>query len=44
MQTEEQLLPGTSLDVKPPSCGADEYELVYHRPETLLDVKMHYCP
>jgi len=44
MQTEEQLLPGTSLDVPASSCREDEYEMVYHKPATMVDVSMHYCP
>lgn len=27
-----------------PTCGDDEYSVVYKRPQTLLDVNMHYCP
>jgi 2-oxoglutarate ferredoxin oxidoreductase subunit beta len=27
-----------------PGCMNDEYELVYHRPKTMVDVSMHYCP
>ena len=44
MQTDEHVLPETTLEVKAPVCGADEYEMVYHRPETMVDVNMHYCP
>lgn len=44
MQTDEHVLPETALEVKAPVCGADEYEIVYHRPETMVDVNMHYCP
>ncbi len=25
-------------------CISDEYELVYQRPKTMVDVSMHYCP
>ena len=39
MQTEENILP-----VKTPVCLEDEYELVYHKPATMVDVHMHYCP
>lgn len=28
---------------KPP-CIEDEYEVVYHKPVTMVDVSMHYCP
>jgi 2-oxoglutarate ferredoxin oxidoreductase subunit beta len=44
MQTEEHLLPATSLPVTAPSCREDEYEMVYHKPTTMVDVPMHYCP
>jgi 2-oxoglutarate ferredoxin oxidoreductase subunit beta len=27
-----------------PRCIDPEYEVVYHRPTTLVDVSMHYCP
>lgn len=27
-----------------PGCFDPEYELVYHRPKTMVDVNMHYCP
>ena len=41
---EEHLLPETKLDAHNTACALDEYEVVYHRPHTLLDVNMHYCP
>lgn len=44
MQTEEHLLPETSTEVHVQGCQADEYEMVYHKPSTLVDVNMHYCP
>jgi len=44
MQTEEHFLPDTSLDITSPVCNEDEYELVYHKPATMVDVSMHYCP
>jgi 2-oxoglutarate ferredoxin oxidoreductase subunit beta len=44
MQTEEQVLPETALDAATPACHEEAYELVYHKPETLVDVAMHYCP
>lgn len=44
MQTDEHVLPETALELNAATCSADEYEMVYHRPETLLDVNMHYCP
>lgn len=27
-----------------PRCLDEEYEMVYHKPKTLVDVSMHYCP
>lgn len=27
-----------------PRCLDEEYEMVYHRPKTMVDVSMHYCP
>ncbi len=27
-----------------PRCMDDEYEIVYEKPKTLVDVSMHYCP
>lgn len=44
MQTEEPLLPTTSVDIQSPECHEEEYEMVYHKPATLVDVNMHYCP
>jgi 2-oxoglutarate ferredoxin oxidoreductase subunit beta len=44
MQTEEHLLPETALSVTTPACHEEEYEEVYHKPHTLVDVAMHYCP
>jgi 2-oxoglutarate ferredoxin oxidoreductase subunit beta len=45
MPTEEHVLPDTALDVVTPAChDEDEYELVYHKPHTMVDVSMHYCP
>ena len=43
MQTEEIILPQTNVDAHT-ECQHDEYELVYHRPETMVDTAMHYCP
>lgn len=37
----------TSSDVIPavaPACKQEEFEMVYHRPATMVDVSMHYCP
>ncbi len=44
MQTEDHLLPTTSLEVPAPECHEEEYEMVYHKPATLVDANMHYCP
>lgn len=44
MQTEEHLLPDTLPEVQFPGCQNEEYELVYHKPATMVDVNMHYCP
>jgi len=42
MQAEEQLLTADSVNV--PVCQDEEYDVVYHRPTTLVDTNMHYCP
>jgi 2-oxoglutarate ferredoxin oxidoreductase subunit beta len=44
MQAEEQLLPNIGLEATAPVCHEEEYDVVYHRPSTLVDVNMHYCP
>lgn len=44
MQTKEELLPEPMLDIVVPGCQEDEYEMVYHKPSTLVEVNMHYCP
>jgi len=44
MQVEGSTLPNYSLEVQSHGCQLDEYDVVYHRPSTLLDVNMHYCP
>jgi 2-oxoglutarate ferredoxin oxidoreductase subunit beta len=44
MQTEEHILPQTALDPVTPACHEETYEMVYHKPATLVDVPMHYCP
>lgn len=45
MSTEMELLPETMLAAQPtPVCAHDEYEVVYHRPTTMVDTHMHYCP
>ncbi len=46
MQAEILDLPATAMDqAQQAACGDTEvYEMVYHRPSTLLNVPMHYCP
>jgi 2-oxoglutarate ferredoxin oxidoreductase subunit beta len=43
MSTEELINEETEL-LEKPQCLDEDYELVYKRPGTLLDVSMHYCP
>jgi 2-oxoglutarate ferredoxin oxidoreductase subunit beta len=42
MPTEEKVLPEVVQDKV--AAPADEYELVYQKPSTMVDVAMHYCP
>jgi 2-oxoglutarate/2-oxoacid ferredoxin oxidoreductase subunit beta len=42
MPTEENVLSQITTDTIAPL--ADEYEVVYQKPSTLVDVSMHYCP
>jgi len=44
MSTDEQILTTTSSVAPATECTPDEYEMVYHKPTTLVDVSMHYCP
>lgn len=44
MQTEEHIMHAAAPDVTAPECHDDEYEMVYHKPATMVDVHMHYCP
>jgi len=44
MQTEEQILPTTSLLSQAPVCHIEDYDIVYQKPSTLVNVNMHYCP
>ena len=44
MSTDEQILTNTSSVATATECSPDEYEMVYHKPTTLVDVSMHYCP
>jgi 2-oxoglutarate ferredoxin oxidoreductase subunit beta len=36
-QTEESV-------IEKPECAEEDYELVYQRPKSLIDINMHYCP
>lgn len=44
MSTDEQILITNSSVAAATECAPDEYEMVYHKPTTLVDVSMHYCP
>jgi 2-oxoglutarate ferredoxin oxidoreductase subunit beta len=45
MQTELLELPATATDkVVPPCQDVEVFEQVYHRPTTMVDSPMHYCP
>jgi 2-oxoglutarate/2-oxoacid ferredoxin oxidoreductase subunit beta len=44
MPTEENIASSISTKVSIPVCQEDEYEMVYHKPATMVDVSMHYCP
>ena len=46
MSVEEMVLPGNKEAALPATgCVQEEvYEMVYHRPATLVEVNMHYCP
>jgi 2-oxoglutarate ferredoxin oxidoreductase subunit beta len=44
MSTEILEKDGTETLEKPRCLETDDFELVYKRPETLLDISMHYCP
>lgn len=41
--TAEKEITETVIPDKP-RCLDEEYEMVYHRPKTMVDVSMHYCP
>ncbi len=43
MQTEDQVVLKPSPETHVPACQEVE-EVVYHKPATLVDVPMHYCP
>jgi len=42
MPTENRALNDNVLEA--PSCETSDYDVIYHRPATLVDVNMHYCP
>lgn len=44
--TAKDAEPRSNSELQPekPGCVDDEYEVVYHRPATMVDVSMHYCP
>lgn len=44
MPANEQVLPETLVDTAAAGCQHEEYEMVYHKPSTLVEVNMHYCP
>lgn len=45
MPTEAYTVPAKLQQTVTPVCKEEEeYELVYHKPDTLLDTPMHYCP
>ena len=40
----EEKSPEEIASSEKPRCLTDDYELVYERPKTMVDVSMHYCP
>lgn len=44
MPTEENITTGILKEVPVPACQEEAYEMVYHKPATMVDVSMHYCP
>lgn len=42
IQTEEKLT--KNISAEKPRCIEEDYELIYKKPHTLIDVSMHYCP
>ncbi len=46
MPTDPHVLPLTAPELTLPACHMEEeeYEMVYHKPATMVDVAMHYCP
>ena len=43
MLTEDLVHEETDITEKP-RCLDEDFELVYKKPGTLLDISMHYCP
>jgi 2-oxoglutarate ferredoxin oxidoreductase subunit beta len=41
---EENIAVAEEISIAKPECLDEEYELVYHKPKTMVDVSMHYCP
>lgn len=41
---QEVPLPHTNVEPHETCLREDEYEVVYHKPHTLVDTAMHYCP
>lgn len=44
MHTEEEVITEINLQEKNPACQEEQFEIVYHKPHTLFDKSMHYCP
>lgn len=44
MTTDEHVLPLTAVEPAVSCQPEEEYEVVYHKPHTLVDTAMHYCP
>lgn len=43
MQTDVEVLT-QPLTAEAPVCHDEEYDVIYHRPTTMVNVNMHYCP
>lgn len=44
MQTDLNVLPDTNVKPAQDKCSNETYNVVYKKPEALVDVPMHYCP
>lgn len=42
--TPESITAEEHLIAEKPRCLDEDYEMVYHKPKTMVDVSMHYCP